>query len=392
MAKRGNGEGTIHKKRQRWKLTDGTIKQREIWEGQIFLGYDSNGKMKRKSICGRTRTEVCEKMKILQAKQLKGRLAAPNKIILDQYFKRWLFLKQSTLKRSTYDGYKKLVENRINPVLGEFPLQKITTIHLNDFYKGLLDEGLNPKSVLKIGTVLSGALKLAEQEGYIGFNPALRCQKPKITKKKLEFLTESEVLKLLETAKQYGVNQDGTISKHHNFNMYISILLEIYAGLRRGELLGLKWEYVDFENNQIVVSEALLEIGGKAITDTPKSDASKDRIIALPVSMMEALKAHGEKTKCSEYVFPSRMGGSLHPRNFNRVLKILLDKAGIKKHIRVHDLRHTSASLLVKQNINPYVIQARLGHSDIRTTQIYAHVVRESDIAAAKALECLLQI
>lgn len=78
-------------------------------------------------------------------------------------------------------------------------------------------------------------------------------------------------------------------------------------------------------------------------------------------------------------------------RNFNRAFKIIFDKSGIPKNIHVHDLRHTSASLLVKQNINPHVIQGRLGHLDIRTTQIYAHVIAEPDIKAANALEELLQ-
>ena len=92
-----------------------------------------------------------------------------------------------------------------------------------------------------------------------------------------------------------------------------------------------------------------------------------------------------------EYVFANRQGGFIQPRNFNRAFDIIVKNTGITKHIRVHDLRHSSASLLVKQNINPYVIQARLGHADIRTTQIYTHVLQQSDKEAADKLMDILQ-
>lgn len=401
MGRRGNGEGTIVKREIQWTLKDGTVKTKIVWEGQLFLGNDPvSGKAIRKCVSGTTRKEVSEKIKSMFTEQAKGRLVADSKIIFSEYIDRWLQLKKNSVKKTTYDAYEILVTKRIKPALGALKMSQISTANLNTYLNRLADEKLGTASIRKIFIIVSNALSLAESEGILGYNPAKRCQVPKTTiAKTIEFFTDEEIKAILGTAKEFGVNKDGSRSKHHNFNMYPSLLLAIYSGCRRGEILGLRWNCVNFAKKTITVKETLLQNRTGIFFDTPKSATSNNRVISLPDNVMNALQAHkwftefalSKAREDNDLVFCNHDGCQMYPRNYDRAYRTILKTAGIKKDAGFHSLRHSSASLLVQQGINISVIQSRLGHADVRTTQIYSHVHKAADIAAADALQNLLQ-
>lgn len=406
---RANGEGTIVKKIIKRKNKKGEEYTLEYWEAQLTIGYkeakdkDGNAIINKKtglpkliqdriSISGKTKGEVSKRLQEEQDKLKKNKHVEPSKMLYSDYLDKWLDFKENNakLKRSTISGYKIFLERHIKPGLGAYPIQKITLPMIDKFYGDKLKEGVHPRTIHNFHTIVHNSLKQAVKDLIIPFNPAENTTLPKVERKEMQFLTVDEVKKLLEIASQYGINKDGSIGKHHNMSFYPALLVEIYTGMRRSELLGLKWKYVDLDQGIIQIRETLIETKDDIFVDTPKTETSR-RNIAIPESVVEVLRKQKELTGNYEYVFTTKLGNPFNPRNFNRFIYSLLDKAGINRGVRVHDLRHTHVSLLLTQGVNPKEIQKRLGHASFSTTMdIYAHIMPDADRKAANKLSDLL--
>ncbi len=378
MKRRSNGEGTI------FKRNDGR------WTGQITLDL-GNEQYKRKTVYGKTQKEVKDKLEYLRMECRQGRVIETSDMPLEEWLHIWITNYKPNLKITTRESYESYIATHINgSEIGKIPLNKLKTTDLQTFYNAKLNgtyknqkQKLSSTTVRYINIIIKSALKQAVNNRMINDNACNAVVLPKKNKIEIIPLTKEEVIQFLNVAKKD--------------RLYTLYLLEMMTGLRRGEILGLKWSDIDFEKGKINVIHNLYRINNtdeNATTKyklellTPKTETSK-RSIPINQLMIEELLKHKEKQDlekmyyASDYkdlgmVFTRPNGDYISPREFLRQYQKLLSTAGLEKK-RFHDLRHTVASLLINANENPKVIQQLLGHSTISTTlDIYAHVMGET--------------
>lgn len=378
MKRRSNGEGTI------FKRSDGR------WTGQVTLDM-GNEQYKRKTVYGKTQKEVKEKLEQLRMECRQGRVIETSDMPLEEWLHIWITNYKPNLKITTRESYESYIATHINgSELGKIPLNKLKTTDLQTYYNAKLNgtyknqkQKLSSTTVRYIHIIIKSALKQAVNNRMINENACNAVVLPKKNKIEIVPLTKEEVIRFLNVAKKD--------------RLYALYLLEMMTGLRRGEILGLKWTDIDFEKGKINVVHNLYRINNtdeNATTKyklellTPKTETSK-RSIPINQIMIEELLKHKEKQDleklyyASDYkdlgmVFSRPNGDYISPREFLRQYQKLLSIAGLEKK-RFHDLRHTVASLLINANENPKVIQQLLGHSTITTTlDIYSHVMGET--------------
>jgi integrase len=274
------------------------------------------------------------------------------------------------LKESTVVGYRNNLNLHIKPFFGRTQLDEIALPHVREFVKTMLGKQLKPATVLKAVALVKEMFKHAVQWGYLDANPALYVERPRVEIDEMEILTPPEIRRLLEAAEE---------------PVRTLLLCAVLTGMRRGELLGLKWEDVDFEGNRIHVRRSLWR--GKFVT--PKSRRSR-RAIDMPPTLKAALTRLPSRFK-GETVFTSPEGEVMDPDNFSsRDWARVLRRSKLQR-IRFHDLRHTYASLLIAQGAHPKYIQAQLGHASIQTTlDRYGHLMPEMHEAEARKLDKLV--
>ena len=241
------------------------------------------------------------------------------------------------MRPSTYLTYHGYIENHIKPQLGKILLNDLTTLHLQQFYKKLLAEGrverieaqkqpkgLSAKTVRNIHQIISSALKLAVEQRLIAHNPADGCALPKAERKEMQTLPVEQLTSFLREAKDSGV-----------FALYY---IDLTTGLRRGELLGLKWSDIDLEKGDLRVQRQIGRIDGKII-EMPLKTKNAYRTLPLSADAIDVLMQQRRKTGNSEWVFPSPTGGPMSPDSVLHMLHRVLKRAGLPK-VRFHDLRH----------------------------------------------------
>ena len=399
-----NGEGTIYKKVVKKTRTNGEKYELEYVEAQIMI----NGKRESKTF-----KKSQDAKKWLQGKQdevNKDTHVEANKIKFKEYAETWLNDKiREGKKNTTITGWKLYLDRHIVPSLGNTMLKDITTSMINKFYDEKLgiasqkkrdskveekkNEPISPNTVIHFHRIIHNILNHAVKQRLLSYNPSSACSKPKAVKPQINILTVEEVLKILEVASTHNIKKDGTINENVNPSYYPALLVDVYTGLRRSELMGLKWKYVDLDNGILTIAETLLQGTDNKIyqDDDTKTYAGK-RTISIPSEVVEVLRKHKEYVGDSEYVFCNKKGERPDPHNFNRFFQKLLEKTGITKHVRVHDLRQTNVSMMVLQNVNPKDISKRIGHSSYSfTMQTYAHIMPETDMKTANKLSALLQ-
>lgn len=310
MARRGHGEGSIYRRK------DGR------WTASISLGFDSQGRMKRRYVYGRTRREVAEKLAVLQEQRRQGKLASPARETLGEFLDRWLVdVVEQTVRPKTVEGYRVVVDVHIKPALGKVPLQQISPAHIQRFYAEKLKEGRAPAYVRKMGAVLGRALEVAHRWGLIPTNPARLADKPKIEKKESVIPTPEQVAKLLETSRSHRLHA-------------LFVLLST-TGSRLGEALGLQWPDVDFDEPSVVFRHQL-QWAGKPLRPAlvPLKTNSSRRRLPLPEMTVRALKAHRKHQKEERLlageawvdwglVFTTPIGTPINPSNFRNLLPLL---------------------------------------------------------------------
>lgn len=379
---------------------DGSIQ--EIAPGkfkvQLDLDRDAYGKRKRKSFTGSQR-ECVKKLNEWKGEQSKGTLIGNNVTRVSEFAKRWLETKQTQNKRTTYESYVYTVDYHIIPVLGKHKLQKLTTAHLNDYLKTKLKEGLSTASVVRQRAIIHNILKLAVQEGIVARNVADNCMSISVQREDTKTLSPEEITKLLDAAREVFERDKGKGNKF--YQIYHIVLLALATGARRGEILALKWENIDFNRNTLAIKENLVEAKGGVHIETPKTKSSR-RVIAVDAPVLQQLqelkevndelttkptKDRPDKPQAkSEWVFCTRDGKPVTPSNMSRAWRDLLKDAEIEG-IRFHDLRHTHATLLVANGTNIKTVSSRIGHTDVRVTlDLYSHALPEQDREAAEKM------
>jgi integrase len=373
---------------------DGSVQQigTNKFKIQLDLDRDANGKRQRKSFTGRTQGEVVKKLNAWKADQLKGTLVANSSIRFSEYVKRWLEIKKGQTKRSTYESYVDVCESHITPVLGPHKVQKVTTANLNDYIQTKLKAGLSTATVTRQRAIIHNILDLAIKEGIVGRNVSDNCTTLTIQREQTKTLSLEEITKLLEVAK--GIYEADKGKGNKFFQIYHIVLLALATGARRGEILALKWENIDFDKNVITIRDSLTEAEGGVYIDTPKTNASR-RVIAVDLAVLKELqelkKVNDELTKKivdkeSPWVFSTRDCKPLTPSNMSRAWRSLLADAELKD-IRFHDLRHTQATHLIANGTNIKTVSARMGHATTRITlDLYAHALPEQDREAAERM------
>lgn len=364
--------------------------------GQVTTGYDPvTGKPKRRTVYGKTRQEVSEKITKLLAEVQSGTYVEPSRGTLGDWLDRWLTVyKKGQIRESTRLDYINSIDSHIKPALGDIPLAKLQANTLQDFFNDKLENGrldgkggLSTRMVRGFYIVIHQALKQAVKEGLVIRNVAEATSPPTVVNKKMQPLTEEQLITFLEHVK------DGPL-----FSAY---LLAATTGLRRGELLGLCWDCVDLEKGTIMVKRQLLTHGSKlSHVESTKSKKGR-RVITLTDDDVRELKKHrarqakeklimGVAYQDNDLVFCKPDGTYINPKWFTKGFQRQLIEAGLPK-VRLHDMRHTSASILLARGVHPKVVQERLGHSSIAITlDLYSHMVPGLDEAAAASLNGLL--
>jgi integrase len=375
MGKRGNGEGSI------WRRKSGG------WCAQYTV-YTSEGR-KRRTLYGKTRQEVAAKLSKALADREGGLTFDAGAMTVGEYLARWLSHSvRDTVSQKTYERYESIVRVHLSPALGRIRLKALTSDHVRGLYREKLDSGLAPRSVLHIHRTLSKALKQATDDGLIPRNAAASVKPPQARREEMQPLSRDQVGMFLDTVK--------------GDRMEALYVLAITSGLRQGELLALKWEDVDLEgaNPTLEVRRSLSETRGRRSFVTPKSGRGRHlRLSRLAVSVLRAhrkrqLEERVKKAGLWEdhgLIFPSEVGTPMSGRNLYRAFKIRVKRASLPQTLRFHDLRHTCATLLLRQGINPKFVQELLGHADISLTlNTYSHVLPDMGDAAAGGMDAAL--
>ncbi len=360
------------------------------WQYTVDLEPDPvTNKRRRKSKGGYKTKKECENaMNELIIKMEKGEYVEYKDITLREYLSMWLESKKDNLKLTTYSFYKNIIEDRINPILGSIMLSKLKPLHIQEFlnhYAGNKD--ITSTTVKHYFTTLNTALNQAVKWQLIPNNPCSAVKSPRREKTEMKVLTPEDVNKLLNSVKngKYGT-------------MFMPILLAVACGLRRGEIVALKWEDIDLENETIRIDESsAMRVDGKNIITDTKTEKSQ-RTISLPPFIIPILKDHkkqqaenklklGPEYKNNSFVCCWPNGAELTPNYITHTFKKVLKEAGLPD-MRFHDLRHTNATLMLLQGINVKVISERLGHSSIDVTlDIYSHIIPQMQKEAAQKLD-----
>jgi integrase len=308
-------------------------------------------------------------------------------VTLGEYLDRWLADSvKSTVRTSTYERHEEIVRLHIKPSLGRLGLKKLTPAHVRGLYSEKLDSGLlTPATVRKIHSTLHKALSQAVSDGMVPRNAA-DVKAPRPTPEEMRPLSEDEARTFLKAVSQSSERFEA-----------LYVLLAISTGLRRGELLGLRWDDVDLERGTLRVGRALVREGGRHTLGETKTKRGRRQINLTPRTV-NALKAHRKKQleakmklaglyKDHGLIFASEVGTPVNPENLvHRSFKPLLKKAGLPE-IRFHDLRHTCATLLLIRGVHPKLVQELLGHATIAMTlDTYSHYLPSMGDQAAGAM------
>lgn len=366
---------------------EGTIRKREDGRWEARLSLDDG---RRKSFYGKTRQEVQRKLAQAQRDLEGGLPVVGERQTLGQYLSTWFASSKHRLKQSSYRRYRTNLRFHILPALGNVPLSKLTAQRLQAFYTAKFDAGLSASTVANIHTVVHSALKEAVHLGLVQRNVADLVQKPRRRRTKQQTLSEKQVRTFLHAIKGNRLEA-----------LYI---IALSTGMREGELLGLRWQEVDFERGLLHVTLSLQESDGpvRRVLDEPKTVHSRRRI-ALSQAAITALRRHRERQTdervaagplwdtTHDLVFPNTIGRPLHPSHLlKRDFRPLLRRVGLPA-IRFHDLRHTAATLLLRRGVNPKIVSEMLGHANVSITlDVYSHVTPDMQQAAAQVMDLVL--
>lgn len=386
MSKKGNNEGCIIKRK------DGR------WQGSVTIGYNSNGTQKRQYVYGKTRQETAKKVnEIIYALQTGSFVDKTKNPTVGVWLDIWLNeYKKNKIKATTYDQYEYLIRGRIKPYIGDMRLIELKPMHLQKLYNTLIKDGLAAHTVRLVHTIMHGALKKALKSELVVRNVSEGTELPREQPKERRVLTKEEQKRLIEYLKK---DPHGAI--------YMAAL---FTGMRRGEILALTWDDIDFEMATVRVNKTLNRINvyddpeKKTMlkVSEPKTQKSR-RIIPVADCVMQLLKKQkkqieedkknaGEDYEDNNLVFPSESGSYIDPGNYSRKFYHIIKDCGIEK-ANPHCLRHSFATRALEAGIDLKTTQELLGHSSIDiTANLYTHALPGHKKEEVKKLSNVFEI
>ena len=373
--KRANGEGNIRKRK------DGR------WEGRYTAGYDAKtGKRIIRNVLGRTQAEVKEKLKaaITESRSIEVR-KSEDEYTVATWLRTWYELyAKPNVRTATANRYQLIIEQYTVPRIGSVKLKKLTTRHLQKLYKELLesgrihvgksqDKGLSTTTVHSVHLMLHCALDRAVKERLIPRNPCEDCIVPKPRKLDMKILPPEHMKAYLEAAEQRG--------------LLPMFYLELVSGLRKGELVALRWDDLDIQQRTISVSKQYVRNPDGSLELTRPKTENSVRLVSIPQAAVDMLIQEHDKHPDSPYLFPSPLTGEMyHPDSVVNLHKKILKDAGLG-HLRFHDLRHTFATTALQNGVDVKTVSSMLGHFDAGfTLRTYTHATRQKQDEAAQTM------
>ena len=343
-------------------------------------GGDGKRRQRYETVHGKKRKAQARLNEILHSLN-RGEYREPATITVAEYLDIWLRdYVRPNLRPRTAEGYGTIIRKHVLPSLGHIRLEDLSPRDVQSYYTALLDR-LSAQTIKHHHTLLHRAFEIAITWQLLDRNPTQRVRTPKPSPSPARTLSTDEVRRLLAGARQ---------TPYH-----VPIHLALYAGLRRGEILGLRWQDVDMDANTLSIHQTLMHVRGQGyVWGEPKSEGSRRTIAVSPATIL-LLRSHRERMKAEhaargitavlEQVCALPDGRLMKPDALSRACRRIACQCDIQG-MRLHDLRHTHASLLLSEGTPIHIVQARLGHQSITTTvDIYGHVPQDADIAAGAA-------
>ena len=371
----------------------GTIRQRPdgLWEARYTLGINpGTGKQIQKSVYGRTQKEVRQKLTAITAEIDNGSYQEPCKMTVNEWLDIWLADYQIGVKDSTAYLYERQAKLYLRPALGNIPLEMLKAHTIQRLYNSLSQEhdgqpALSAKTIKNIHGVLHKALQQAVLLNYIRYNPTTACVLPKIVKKEIHPLTDQQTAQLLNLLKG---------SKYE-----IPLTVDLFTGLREGELLGLMWDCVDFEKGTLLINKQLRreqKKGGEYYFSPPKNNKSRCLTLApsvIQLFRLQKLEQNSMQTEAGDaweehgLIFTNQTGGYLSYRTVYDCFKRIVRNIGAPA-TRFHDLRHTFAVASIKSDDDIKTVQENLGHATAAfTLDVYGHFTDDMRSVSAQRME-----
>ena len=366
------------------------------WAIVLDIGRDNSGKRRQRwhSINGTKKDAERELNRLLHSMNSGGYIE-PSRLSVADFLRKWLDdCAKPNVAGKTFERYEQLVVQHLIPAIGNIPLAKLHPLHIQGCYSEKLaggrkdgTGGLSPQSVVHLHRVLRTALNQAVRWKMLANNPADAAESPRAPRREMRALDEEGTSKLLVAFQRS--------------RLCAPVWLAIMTGMRRGEILGLRWKDVDLEAGQLAVCQSLEETKSGLVFKQPKTQRSR-RTIALPQLAVESLRRHkaqqaaerlaiGPGYRDNGLVFAGYEGEPWAPDAFSSAFAAQVRRTGLP-HIRFHDLRHTHASQLLRQGVNAKVVSERLGHASVGfTLDVYSHVLPGMQDDAARRIDAALR-
>lgn len=369
-----NGSGAIRKR------SDGR------WEARYIVGYDPiTGKQIRKSIYGKTQKEVRTQLTKVTAEIDEGEYFQPTNIKVGAWFETWLDEYICNNKPATQGAYREHIKIHLKPYLGNTLLSKLSPQQIQALYRKLMEEKeLSPKTIKNIHGVLHKSLEQARKLGYIKFNPSDPVVLPRVEKKQVKTLDTPDLAAFLKAIE----------GNRYELELYV----DVFTGLRQGELLGLTWDCVDFENNMLLINKQHNRAKGEKDYKFGTLKNDQIRMLTVPQEVMDALKKQQERQKlwamaagdlwdnADNLVFTNEFGRYENNKTLYLNFKRIAASMGFQ-NMRFHDLRHTYAVNSLKAGDDIKTLQENLGHATASfTLSTYAHATRTMKVESANRM------
>lgn len=382
----------------------------KTWQIEVYLGRDAVSGQKIRSVqeFHGTQTEAQkEERRLLRERDL-GTFVKPEKLDVAEYLARWLRdYAKPNVAATTYEAYARICTRHIIPHIGTLPLAKVRPLHVQALYAKLAEPQPEPEAkpeetnakdaapdprvlsgltILHVHRVLSQAFKQAMRWQLVAVNPCTAVDPPRYVRKEMQTLTQAQTAELLE-----GVR--GT-------RYYAPLVVAVTTGVRRGELLGLRWQDIDLEAGKLAVRQTIEQTSAGLSFKPPKTPKSR-RNLSLATVTIDALKQHRKEQAAQRLeqgntyhdnglVFPMPDGRPWTPSLFSRMFHHHAHRLGFT--CRLHDLRHTHATQLLAEGVHPKIASERLGHATVGITlDTYSHAVQGLDEAAADLVGAALE-
>lgn len=358
----------------------GSVRKRgKTYQYRFFIKDPITNIRKEISKGGFEKEKEAERAMILaMADYEKGKLDVGGKYTFRELMDLWMEDRKGNVRESTLYSYERVIKARILPEFGTMNIKDIKPMHIHNFYQKMKNLDMSKKYISYVGSIIGSIFKKGVSLELIYKNPVKNVDKPKMKKNKQKSWTVEQAVKYLEAAK-------------FKSEYYLAYLIAFYTGMRIGEVLGLHWTDIDFENKIINVQHTLTLVKGSYAIGPVKTEAS-NRKIPMSDHLINEIKEHQKFNLHSseDLVFRTKKGRLVKPFTLRYMMKNICDVLEIP-YIRFHDIRRTHTSILIDEGVSPKVVSQRLGHSDVSfTLDIYTDVFDERQVEASEKIDEIL--